>query len=290
MTKKIDTALSHRISMSLTEEFAAYLYREERAENTVEKYVRDLRAFISYLQGKPVTKEIAMAWKESLLDRYAASSINSMLASVNHFFCWMDWNECRIRPLKTQRNLFGKQEKELTRQEYIRLVNTAGRKENKRLSLVLQAICATGIRVSELPFITVEAVRMGRANVRCKGKQRIIFLPAALCTALRKYVSRQKLFTGPIFLTKHGNPLDRSNIWREMKALCKDAEVEPGKVFPHNLRHLFARTYYSMKKDLSRLADLMGHSSINTTRIYTMESGEIHARQIEKMGLIIAPL
>ena len=195
--------------------------------------------------------------------------------------------DLRVRLLKIQKSLFCKESKELTREEYIRLVRTAEREGNERLSLILQTICATGIRVSELRFITVEAVESGRAEINNKGKHRIIFLPVKLCRLLKKYLKKQKRTVGAVFVTRSGKPLDRSNIWRDMKDLCENADVSPVKVFPHNLRHLFARTYYSIQKDLLRLADILGHSNINTTRIYTLESGFAHARHMEQMGLII---
>jgi len=210
-----------------------------------------------------------------------------MLTVANSFLQFMGWRELRIRPLKIQKSLFCDEEKELTQEEYTHLIHAADQKDNERLSLILQTICATGIRVSELKFITVEAVDMGRAEVNNKGKRRIVFLPGKLCRLLRKYIQKQKITAGAVFVTRNGRPMDRSNIWREMKKLCKSAGVEPGKVFPHNLRHLFARTFYSIEKDLSRLADILGHSSISTTRIYTAESGRVHQKQIERMGLVI---
>ena len=228
-----------------------------------------------------------ISWKNHLAEIYALSTANTMIAAVNGFFVFMNWRELSIKQFKIQKSPFLKEEKELTRQEYIRMVQAAERNTNERLSLVIQTICATGIRVSELRFITVEAVQSGRAEVSNKGKRRTVFLQAKLCKLLRKYIQKQKKTAGPVFTTKTGKPLDRSNIWRDMKALCESANVNPEKVFPHNLRHLFARTYYSLEHDLSRLADILGHSNINTTRIYTAESGAVHARQMERMALIV---
>lgn len=218
---------------------------------------------------------------------HAPATVNSILAAVNGFFRFMGWKDIAVKLLKIQKALFCDERRELTRAEYARLVSAAQKVGNERLSLVMQTICATGIRVSELRFITVEAVTTGRAELCHKGKRRTVFLPGRLRRLLRKYLQKQKKTAGAVFTTRTGRPLDRSNIWRDMKALCESADVEPGKVFPLNLRHLFARTYYSLEKDLSRMADILGHSSVNTTRIYTVESGGVHQRQLERMGLII---
>ena len=218
---------------------------------------------------------------------HAPATVNSILAAVNGFFRFMGWKDIAVKLLTIQKALFCDERRELTRAEYARLVSAAQKVGNERLSLVMQTICATGTRVSELRFITVEAVTTGRAEICNKGKRRTVFLPGRLRRLLRKYLQKQKKTAGAVFTTRTGRPLDRSNIWRDMKALCESADVEPGKVFPLNLRHLFARTYYSLEKDLSRMADILGHSSVNTTRIYTMESGGVHQRQLERMGLII---
>ena len=218
---------------------------------------------------------------------HAPATVNSILAVVNGFFRFMGWKDIAIKLLKIQKALFCDERRELTRAEYARLVSAAQKVGDERLSLVMQTICATGTRVSELRFITVEAVTTGRAEICNKGKRRMVFLPGRLRRLLRKYLQKQKKTAGAVFTTRTGRPLDRSNIWRDMKALCESADVEPGKVFPLNLRHLFARTYYSLEKDLSRIADILGHSSVNTTRIYTVESGGVHQRQLERMGLII---
>ena len=218
---------------------------------------------------------------------HAPATVNSILAAVNGCFRFMGWKDIAVKLLKIQKALFCDERRELTRAEYARLVSAAQKVGNERLSLVMQTICATGTRVSELRFITVEAVTTGRAEICNKGKRRTVFLPGRLRRLLRKYLQKQKKTAGAVFTTRTGRPLDRSNIWRDMKALCESADVEPGKVFPLNLRHLFARTYYSLEKDLSRMADILGHSSVNTTRIYTMESGGVHQRQLERMGLII---
>ena len=225
--------------------------------------------------------------REKLAQSYLPASVNSMLAAVNGFLEWAGYPQYRVKPLKIQREIFTKPEKELSKEEYVRLVKAAEEKQNRRLALILQTICSTGIRVSELRFITLDAIKSGRAVVDCKGKNRTIFFPETLSRVLRAYCREQGIKGGIIFCTKNGKPLDRSNIWRDMKTLCSSAGVDPEKVFPHNLRHLFARTYYRMEKDLSRLADLLGHSNVTTTRIYTMESGVEHARQVDKMGLVV---
>lgn len=268
-------------------QFKAFLREQERAEQTIEKYLHDLRALMVFLNGESLTKAALISWKENLQENYAAASVNAMLAAVNSYLSYRGRGELRVKPLRMQRDLFCRVEKELTRDEYVRLVQAAGQRGNERLALLLQTICATGIRVSELQFITLEAARSGRAEVNCKGKRRTVFLPEKLRRMLLRFAKGRGIGSGAVFCTRCGKPLDRSNIWRDMKALCESAGVQPGKVFPHNLRHLFARTYYAVEKDLSRLADLLGHTSISTTRIYTVESGGTHARQIERMGLLV---
>ncbi|MGX8702190.1 tyrosine-type recombinase/integrase [Caproiciproducens sp.] len=275
------------ITPKTVKHFTVYLQEQEKSASTIELYQRSLAALCKFLGDEPVTKGALIKWKESLIVRYAAASVNAMIAGVNAYLNFIGWSDCKIKPLKIQRSLFCREEKELTRAEYLRLVHTAQREGNECLCMVLQTICATGIRVSELQFITIEAAHAGRAVVNCKGKTRTILLPQKLCRALIRYARKQQRTSGHIFITKTGKPLDRSNIWRSMKALCKGAGVAPGKVFPHNLRHLFARTYYTLEKDLFRLADILGHSNVNTTRIYTMESGTVHARQIEQMRLVV---
>ena len=277
----------NKISTNSLMSFERYLTKEEKSRATVEKYLRDVRSFFRFSNTGSISKEQMIAYKEYLTDRYAPASVNSMLAAVNGFLEWAGYPQYRVKPLKIQREIFTKPEKELSKEEYIRLVKAAEEKQNCRLALILQTICATGIRVSELQFITLETARTGRTVVDCKGKKRTVFLPGALSRALQEYCREHGIKEGVVFRTKNRKPLDRSNIWRDMKNLCCSAGVEPEKVFPHNLRHLFARTYYHMEKDLSRLADLLGHSNVTTTRIYTMESGLEHAKQVERMGLVV---
>ena len=266
--------------------FLRYLREEEKSPATQEKYSRDLTALLAWLGGQPVDKAVVIQYKAHLLARYAPASVNSMLAAVNSFLSWVGWAECRVKSVRIQRETFAAKERELTKAEYLRLLTAAKAKRSQQLYYLLETICATGIRVSELKYITVEAVRAGRARVRCKGKTRTIFLPQKLCRILQDFAAEKNLRAGSIFVTRSGKALDRSNIWHAMKTLCRAAGVEPKKVFPHNLRHLFARTYYKLEKNLDCLAALLGHSSINTTRIYTMTTDADHARQVEKLDLI----
>ena len=275
------------ISKETIEQYLTYQREQERSRATLQKYRHDLNALLEFLNGEELTKTALIGWKEKLTGEYAPVSVNAMLAAVNGYVRFMGWLELTVKPLKIQQSLFLDEEKELTKAEYVRLVNAAREKENERLALVIQTICATGIRVSELKFITVEAVQSGRAEVVNKGKRRRIFLPDRLRQILKKYIRNQKKSAGAVFTTRTGKPLDRSNIWRDMKKLCESAHVSGKKVFPHNLRHLFARTFYFIEKDLSRLADILGHTNLTTTKIYTAESGAVHARQMERLKLII---
>lgn len=275
------------INQKTIEKYITWLREQERSKATLQKYTHDLNLLLKYLREADLTKMALIDWKEKLISQYAPASVNAILAAVNGYLRYMGWLNLTVKPLKIQRSLFLEEEKELTKAEYVRLVRAAQMQENERLSLVLQTICATGIRVSELRFITVEAIQKGRVEIANKGKMRIVFLPDKLRKLLRKYMQKQKKTAGAVFTTRNGKPLDRSNIWRDMKKLCKDANVSEKKVFPHNLRHLFARTFYSIEKDLSRLADILGHTNLSTTRIYTAESGSVHARQMEKMKLIV---
>jgi len=275
------------INGEMIKKYLTYQREQERSRATLQKYQHDLYALMDFLQGCELTKTILISWKEKLTGEYAPASVNAMLAAVNGYLRFWGWIELMVKPLKIQRSLFLEEEKELTREEYVRLVKAAQAKENERLALVIQTICATGIRVSELKFITVEAVQSGKAEIANKGKRRVVFLPGQLQKVLKKYIRNQKKTAGAVFTTRTGKPLDRSNIWRDMKKLCETAGVSEKKVFPHNLRHLFARTFYSIEKDLSRLADILGHTNLSTTRIYTAESGAVHARQIDRLGLIV---
>lgn len=266
--------------------FSNWLREQEKSTATVEKYLRDVRAFSIYASGREVTKELVMGYKKQLLEKnYGVRSINSMLSSIHSFLIYRGWQDCRVKFLKVQKQAYCAEEKELTKEEYRRLLKAA--EGNAQLHLVMQTICATGIRVSELQYFTVEAVNRGKIVVHCKGKTRVILIPGKLRKGLLDYIRKQKIRSGIIFLTKHNRPLDRKTIWAQMKNLCKAAGVNPSKVFPHNLRKLFARTFYAMEKDIAKLADILGHSSIDTTRIYIMTTCDEHRRKIERLGLVV---
>ena len=275
------------ITAKAINEFREHLILEEKSKITIEKYIRDIKAFAAYTQGGAVTKEAVIAYKKHLQETYAARSVNSMLASINNLFTFLGWHELKVRSLKLQRQIFCPEEKELTRAEYARLCRTAERRHNTRLCLILQTICGTGIRVSELRYITVEAAKRGEAVVNCKAKTRSVFIVKELKQKLLRYAAEQGITSGMIFVTRTGKPISRTNIWREMKALCAEAHVDPQKVFPHNRRHLFARVFYGLEKDIAKLADILGHSSINTTRIYIISTGSEHRRRMENMRLIL---
>ena len=266
--------------------FREELIREEKSEATVEKYLRDARAFLAYSVGTVITKEHTVLYKRALQEQgYAIRSINSMLASVNSLLDFLGWSDCKVKNLRFQRQIYCAEEQELTKVEYLRLLEASKNKE--QLNLVIQTICGTGIRVSELRFFTVEAVSRGEVTVQCKSKTRTILVPGKLKKLLLSYARRHGIRSGTVFITGGGKPLDRSNIWAQMKQLYKAARVDPSKIFPHNLRKLFARTFYGIEKDIAKLADILGHSSIDTTRIYIMTTGTEHRRKIERLGLVI---
>ena len=268
------------------QEFQQYLYKEEKSQATIEKYYRDVCHFMMYAEQKPVEKELTIKYKHWLQEQgYAVRSINSMLASLNSFLRFMEWNDCLVKTLRCQHETYCAEEKELTKEEYARLL--AASKRQPQLYMVIQTICGTGIRVSELRYFTMEAVRRGEVTVQCKAKTRTILIPSKLRMKLLAYAAKHQIVSGYLFVTRSGNPLDRSNIWSQMKRLCAEAHVQPSKVFPHNLRKLFARTFYHIEKDIAKLADVLGHSSIETTRIYIMTSGQEHRRKIEKLGLVV---
>ena len=265
-------------------QFRDYLINEEKSNETITKYLRDVSAFLRWIGNREITKSAVLSYKTEILEKYAPKSVYSMLASLNVFLKFIKKFDCTVKSIKLQRQMFS--DKELTKAEYERLLIAAEKKKNKRLYYLMQSICSTGIRVSEHKYITAEAVEKGSVQINLKGKMRVVILPKTLCKMLKKYIREENIKSGSVFITKNGKPLDRSNIWNDMKKLCESAGVDKEKVFPHNLRHLFARTYYSLQKDISRLADILGHTSINTTRIYTIESGEVHRRQIERMNLL----
>lgn len=268
--------------------YEKHLQLEEKSTATIQKYIRDVNAFRSFIGGEEISKESVIRFKQYLLQSgYASRSVNSMLASLNSLFSFLGWHGCKVRMIRLQNQIYCPEEKELSRAEYARLCTAAKEARNYRLWMILQTICSTGIRVSELKYITVEAVKRGEAAVSCKAKTRRVFLVSELRKKLLRFAAEQKITTGLIFVTRTGKPISRTNIWREMKALCARAAVDPRKVFPHNLRHLFARVFYSMEKDLAKLADILGHSSIDTTRIYIVSTGLEHRRKLEQMRLLV---
>ncbi|MBR3870660.1 MAG: tyrosine-type recombinase/integrase [Clostridia bacterium] len=275
-----------RLTKELIQKFRHYLIEEEKSSATLEKYIRDVTAFFVWLTGCELDKMTVLRYKEHLKENYMPASVNSVLSSLNSFFEFNGWHGLKVKMLKIQKQIFAERSKELTKAEYERLLSAATEKKDDRLYYLMQTICSSGIRVSELSAITAEAVKAGKATINCKGKMRVVILPKELCRMLKEYAKEQKITSGPVFVTRTGKPLDRSTIWKMMKALCESAGVSREKVFPHNLRHLFARTFYSIRKDIVRLADILGHSSVNTTRIYTMETYDVHCRQIQELGLL----
>lgn len=275
-----------KLQENLIPPYEAALLEAEKSAATIEKYRNSVRRFIAYGSGHQVDKALVLAYKARLGENYAPASANAALAAINGFLRFWDRSDCCVKPFKMQKKVYCSEEKELSREEYVRLVKAAKEKSSERLALLLESICATGIRVSELPFITAEAVKQGEAVVTCKGKTRMVFLPAALQKKLRHYMQKQHIQSGPVFITRTGKPMNRSNIWREMKALCERAHVAASKVFPHSLRHLFARTFYSIDHDVAKLADILGHSNINTTRIYIITTGAEHRRKMETLRLV----
>ena len=261
-----------------------YLLSEEKSPATCEKYMRDIRSFYRFSGGRELCKALIIEYKNWCIEAgYAPRSVNSMLASINSYLGYIDRQDCKVKSIRLQRKMYCQDEQELSKQEYRRLLKSAG---NRQIRIILQTICATGIRVSELKYFTLESVQTGHVTIRCKGKTRTILIPGKLRTLLLSYAKKHSLCTGPIFLGRKGQPMDRSCIWRQMKALCAAAGVAAGKVFPHNLRKLFARTFYEAERDIAGLADLLGHSNINTTRIYIISTGYEHRRRIERLDLL----
>lgn len=268
-------------------DFARRLREDERSASTIENYLRHIRAFTAWAGERPVTKDLAAAWKEYLVAQYRPGTVNTMLVSLNRFFGFLGWYDCQIKTLRIQRRLFREDSKELTREEYARLVSAAQASGRERLVLLLETICSTGIRVSEVKYITVEALKLGKAEISLKGKIRTILLPNKLCRKLLKYAKKQKTVSGEVFVTRNGTGMSRKQIWAEMKSICERARVAASKVFPHNLRHLFARMFYKVCRDVAKLADVLGHSSIETTRIYLISTGVEHAHTLERLRLIL---
>ena len=275
------------ISTDILYSYRQYLTEGEKSPATISKYMHDMRCFAEFAAGRPVSKILTMQYKEHLQTQYAATSSNSMLAALNSFLKFAGWHDCCVKQLKVQKQIYCTEEKELTRREYQRLIKAAKRSRNRKLALIIETLCATGIRVSELPYLTVDSLYHGEMTVSCKGKRRTVFLVRDLCRKLLQFVKMQGITEGPVFITRSGTPVDRYSIWRQMKKLCSMAGVAEGKVFPHNLRHLFARCFYEVEKDIVKLADILGHSSINTTRIYMISTGTEHRRRLERMQLVL---
>lgn len=268
--------------------FEQILKDEEKSIGTIENYMRHVRAFADWLDGRQITKQITADWKKRLIKSgYEPVTVNTMLASLNKFLKVMDLSEYKVRFLRIQRRLFRKADRELSRTEYDKLVQTAQTEKKTRLALILETLCATGIRVSEVKYITVQAAEAGRAEISLKGKVRVILMPNKLCRKLIKYAKKQKIASGEIFITGNGKSINRKQIWAEMKALAKSAGIQESKVFPHNLRHLFARTFYKASRDAAKLADVLGHSSIETTRIYLISTGEEHVKELDRLRLVV---
>ena len=276
------------ITAEQIEAFYQHLREDEREPATIRKYLRDVAEFAAWLEGKPVCKEAVIRWKEHLQrSGQQPVTVNGKLSALNRFFAFAGWPDCRVKHLRIQRRMFRSTARDLTREDYTRLVETAQAMGRDRLALLIETICATGIRVSEVRYITVEAAQAGQTTISLKGKLRTILLPGKLCRKLLKYARKRKIASGEVFLTRSGKGLGRRQIWAEMKALCSKAGVERSRVFPHNLRHLFARTFYRACRDVVKLADVLGHSSIETTRIYLISTGAEHARQMAKLGLVL---
>mgnify|MGYP002640017453 FL=1 len=278
--------MNKQIALYQLSDFARQLQEDERSPATIENYLRHIRAFAAWAGGQAVTKDLATQWKEHLISQYRPGTVNTMLVSLNRFFAFLGWYDCQVKTLRIQRRLFREDCKELTREEYQRLIAAAQSTGRERLMLLMETICSTGIRVSEVKYITVEALKLGKAEISLKGKIRTILLPNKLCRKLLKYAKKQRTVSGEVFLTRNGTSLSRKQIWAEMKSVCEKARVAASKVFPHNLRHLFARTFYKVCRGVARLADVLGHSSIETTRIYLISTGVEHARTLELLRLV----
>lgn len=275
------------ITEKLIKGFEKNMREDEKSEATVSKYLHDIYIFSNFANSKSIDKSLTLLYKSELEKRYALSSANSMIAALNSFLKYAEWNDCCIKQFKIQKKTYCSENEEISREDYYALVRAAEKKKNERLSLLIQTICSTGIRVSELEFITLEAIKRSEASVFCKGKSRTVFIVPELRKKLMEYANRRGIKEGPVFVTRSGKPIDRSNIWKEMRAVCAEAGVNHNKVFPHNLRHLFARIFYCSEKDVVKLADILGHSNINTTRIYIISTGEEHRRKLENMHLVI---
>ena len=287
--KKEEENKECRITETMVENYRIYLIEEEKGRATIEKYVRNIQRFMAYTNGREIDKDLVISYKKNLMEsgEYKVSSINSMLNDINQFLEYQGWYELRVKTYKMQKPLFCPDNKYLSKEEYKRLLKEAKTKGKTRLYFLLETLAATGMRVSELEFLTVQAVRNGSVIIHCKGKVRQILLPSKLRKQLLLYVAQKGIKDGVVFRTRSGRAVNRSNVWKDMKELCQGAGVNPEKVFPHNLRHLFAQCFYQVKKDLAQLADILGHSSIETTRIYLISTGKEHRKELEKMDMVV---
>ena len=276
-----------KITRELIEAFSLHLIRQEKSSGTISKYVHDVTLFAEWMQGERVLQEHTVQWKNDLVESgRMLTTVNSMIAAVNSFFRYVKWGY-HIKYVRIQKRFFRADEKVLTRSDYDKLLKTAYRQGKESLGLLMETICATGIRVSEIRYITMEAARSGRAEILLKGKHRTILIPDKLCRKLKRYAAKRGIRRGELFLNKRGKSMDRKQIWSQMKALCKFAGVSEKKVFPHNLRHLFARAFYRASKDITGLADVLGHSSIETTRIYLESTETERIKKIEQLKLVL---
>lgn len=268
-------------------QYQEYLYEEEKTTATIKKYICDLKKLLIYAGGREVTKKMMIEYKEALRKKYKLTSINSFLVAANRLFEYLGWYDLRVKTYRIQKEVFVPEKRNLSKEEYKKLVRIALKKGKKRLAMILQTICATGIRVSELSSVTVESILKGVVEIYCKGKQRLVLLPKKLQRKLLRYIQGNGIVSGVVFCTSGGKAVDRSNVWKEMKLLSEDAEVSGEKVYPHNLRHLFAKEFYAVEKDIAKLADVLGHSSMETTRIYIKTTSEEHQRQLDCMNLVV---
>lgn len=281
--------MKHIITEQVINKFKEYLEYEEKSAATIEKYIRDIKKLMNFADGREITKKLMLEYKENLRikQNYKLSSINSFLIAANRLFGYLEWYGLSTRTYRIQKEAFISRKKNLSMYEYKKLVLAVRRKGNKRLEMIIQTLCSMGIRISELSYITVESVETGEVDIYGKRKQRKALIPEKLQEQLKHYIIKNKIKSGFVFRTSRGNAVDRSNIWREMKVLREETHIEGEKIFPHNLRHLFAKTFYKTEKDIAKLADILGHSSIETTRIYIRTTSEEYKKQLDKMELVI---
>ncbi len=284
--QKVPRREEQRITETSLAAFEQAMWDNEKSPATVEKYLAALRKLMVWLDGREVSHAALIEYRDSLRTDHTAATVNGVICAVNSYLDMVGMPEERLKLQKVQKRVFRSEDRELTRSDYNKLLQTAKRQGKKQLLLIMETICSTGIRVSEVDYITLEAAEAGSAEVTLKGKTRTIFLPKKLARKLKEYARNKKIASGRIFLTRNGTPVSRKQIWAAMKALCRESGVQPSKVFPHNLRHLFARCFYKKTRDVIKLADMLGHSSVETTRIYLITTGTEHARALEDLGLV----